>query len=88
VPAVCAAISAGREAVAKACRAIFDAFADGQWTSGRFTRMQEDRALSEWTFVGTTADGKQMEVLGLDILDVGTARCISRIRFARTVGHR
>jgi len=60
----------GPEAVASAYRAIFDAFPDGQWTRGRISLMAADRALSEWTFVGTSKDGKRVEVLGLDILDL------------------
>ncbi len=37
---------------------------------GRLTLLGPDRALSEWTFVGTTRDGQRVEVLGLDVLDL------------------
>lgn len=59
----------GREAVAAAYRAIFDLYPDGQWTRGRATLM-DGRALSEWTFVGTTTSGQRVEVLGVDVLEL------------------
>ncbi|MQT15325.1 nuclear transport factor 2 family protein [Segnochrobactrum spirostomi] len=60
----------GQQAVAGAYRALFDFYPDAQWTKGRLTLLGPDRALSEWTFVGTTLDGKRVEVLGLDVLDL------------------
>lgn len=59
----------GPEAVAAAYRAIFELYPDGRWTNGRITLM-DGRALSEWTFVGTTTEGRRVEVLGLDILEL------------------
>jgi beta-alanine degradation protein BauB len=59
----------GREAVAKASGAIFEAFADAAWTESR-TTLLGDRALGEWTFVGTAKDGTRTRVLGIDVLDL------------------
>ena len=69
-PDVEGARAVGRDAVAKAYQAVFDTFPDGQWTKGRITLIDAARALSEWTFVGTSVDGKRVEVLGLDLLDL------------------
>lgn len=62
--------SIGRQAVGAAYQAIFDTYPDGQWTNGRITVLSPDRALSEWLFVGTTVEGRRVEVLGLDLLDL------------------
>jgi ketosteroid isomerase-like protein len=59
----------GREAVAAAYQAIFDGFPDAQWGKGSITLL-EGRGLSEWTFTGTGRDGKRVEVLGLDLLEI------------------
>ena len=68
-PNVTGGRAVGREAVAAAYQAIFDLYPDGRWTNGRITLM-DGRALSEWTFVGTTTAGQRVEVLGLDILEL------------------
>jgi hypothetical protein len=68
-PHVTGGRAVGRTEVAAAYQAIFDLYPDGQWTNGRVTLM-DGRALSEWTFVGTTTAGQRVEVLGLDILEL------------------
>lgn len=84
-PDVVGGRAVGREAVAAAYQAIFDLYPDGQWTNGRLTTLG-DRALSEWTFVGNTVDGKHVEVLGLDILELsgGKVRIKNSFRKNRT----
>lgn len=59
----------GRDAVAKASGAIFEAFPDAVWTESRTTQFG-DRALWEWTFVGTAASGASTRVLGVDVLEL------------------
>ena len=55
--------------MAEAFAAIFRSFADAAWTESR-TTLFGSRALWEWTFVGTAADGKTTRLLGVDILEV------------------
>lgn len=78
--------SVGPEAVAAAYRAIFETFPDAQWTEGRISLIAPDRAISEWTFVGTTVEGRRVEVLGLDLLDLagGKVRIKNSFRKNRT----
>jgi ketosteroid isomerase-like protein len=56
----------GRDAVRRAYLAIFDAYADGRWNDPRHF-VSGNRAVSEWTFTGTTKDGARVEVNGCDI---------------------
>lgn len=56
----------GRDAVRKAYLAVFDAYADARWNNARHF-VAGDRAVSEWTFTGTTKDGTKVEVNGCDI---------------------
>jgi len=60
-----AGVFEGREAVAEAFAAIFRSFPDAAWTESRITHFAS-RALWEWTFVGTAADGKMLRLLGVD----------------------
>ena len=57
----------GREAVRAAYASIFATFPDGRWTNGR-AMISGDMGLTWWRFVGTTAEGKKVEVDGCDIL--------------------
>lgn len=59
----------GPAAVAAAYRGIFQTFPDGRWTEGKITLL-DGRALSEWLFVGNTPDGRHVEVLGIDVLEL------------------
>lgn len=59
----------GRKAVADAFAAIFKSFPDAAWTESR-TTLFGSRALWEWTFVGTSSDGKATRALGVDILEL------------------
>ncbi len=55
----------GREAVAEAFAAIFRSFPDAAWTESR-TTLLGSRALWEWSFVVSAADGKTTRLLGVD----------------------
>lgn len=76
----------GPDAVAAAYRAIFELYPDGQWTDGRVCLIAPDRGLSEWTFVGTTREGRRVEVMGLDLLELagGKVRIKNSFRKNRT----
>ncbi len=56
----------GPEAVRKAYLAVFDTYADGRWNHPRHF-VAGDRAVSEWTFTGTTKEGAKVEVNGCDV---------------------
>ena len=56
----------GRDAVRKAYLDVFDAYADGRWNNPRHF-VAGNRAVSEWTFTGTTKAGAKVEVNGCDI---------------------
>jgi len=56
----------GAAAVRAAYAAVFDAYADGRWNHPRHF-VAGDRAVSEWTFTGTTKGGAKVEVNGCDV---------------------
>jgi steroid delta-isomerase-like uncharacterized protein len=57
----------GREAVRAAYAAVFAEYPDAHWGGARYF-VNGDRGVSEWTFTGTRADGKRVEVNGCDLL--------------------
>lgn len=56
----------GRDAVRRAYAAVFETYKDARWNNPRHF-VAGDRAVSEWTFTGTTRDGVKVEVNGCDI---------------------
>ena len=64
---VCGTRSRGQQAVRAAFSEVFDAFPDARWNSAQHF-VSGDRGVSEWTFTGTRADGKRIEVNGCDLL--------------------
>lgn len=56
----------GPTAVRGAYAAIFQTYPDARWNRPRHF-VAGDRAVSEWTFTGTTKDGTRVEVNGCDI---------------------
>ena len=56
----------GRDAVRRAYADVFDTYADARWNNPRHF-IAGDRAVSEWTFTGTTKDGTKVEVNGCDV---------------------
>lgn len=56
----------GPTAVRAAYAAIFQTYPDARWNRPRHF-VAGDRAVSEWTFTGTTKDGTRVEVNGCDI---------------------
>jgi steroid delta-isomerase-like uncharacterized protein len=58
--------SVGRDAVRRAYAAVFETYPDARWNQPRHF-VAGDRAVSEWTFTGTTREGAKVEVNGCDI---------------------
>lgn len=56
----------GHEAVAKGYAKIFETFPDAAWNDETHF-VCGDRAVSEWRFTGTGADGLKVEVMGCDL---------------------
>lgn len=65
-PEVAGTRHVGREAVRKAYAAIFETYKDGRWNNPRHF-VAGTRAVSEWTFTGTTGAGAKVEVNGCDV---------------------
>lgn len=63
----------GPDAVRRAYLAVFDAYPDGRWNHPRHF-VSGSRAVSEWTFTGTTKDGTKVEVNGCDIFTLRDGR--------------
>lgn len=72
-PDVTGARHVGTEAVRRAYAAVFATYADGRWNQPRHF-VAGDRAVSEWTFTGTTRDGTRVEVNGCDIFTLKAGR--------------
>ncbi len=56
----------GPTAVRAAYAAVFTTYADARWSGPRHF-IAGDRAVTEWTFTGTTRDGTRVEVNGCDV---------------------
>ena len=56
----------GTAAVRRAYAAVFETYADARWNQPRHF-VAGNRAVSEWTFTGTTKAGTRVEVNGCDI---------------------
>lgn len=63
----------GTTAVRRAYAAVFDAYADARWNHPRHF-VVGDRAVSEWTFTGTTKNGAKVEVNGCDIFTLASGK--------------
>jgi taurine dehydrogenase small subunit len=56
----------GAEAIAKAFTAVWDQMPDAHWNHHSHF-VHGDRAVSEWTFSGTTRDGERIQAQGADL---------------------
>ena len=65
-PDICGTRYQGAEAVRAGYTSVWTAFPDAHWGNARHF-VSGDRGVSEWTFTGTGADGKQVEVHGCDL---------------------
>ncbi len=65
----------GREAVAAAFEGVWTAMPDAHWDHrGHF--VHGDRAVSEWTFSGTDAQGMRTEAEGADLFTIRDGRLV------------
>jgi ketosteroid isomerase-like protein len=72
----------GREAVRRAFEQAWLAFPDAQWRNGRHF-IQGERGVSEWTFVGTKADGTRVEADGCDLFTFRDGRIAVKDAFRK-----
>jgi len=72
-PEVAGTRHVGKDAVRRAYAAVFDAYADARWNQPRHF-VAGDRAVSEWTFTGTTKAGARVEVNGCDLFTLRGGR--------------
>lgn len=72
----------GADAIAKAFSATFSAMPDARWDHHGHL-VQGDRALSQWTFSGTNADGTRIEAEGADIFRVRDGKLVHKQAFRK-----
>ncbi len=72
-PDVAGARHEGAAAVRTAYAAVFTTYADARWNNPRHF-VAGDRAVSEWTFTGTTSAGAKVEVNGCDIFTLADGK--------------
>src|SRR5690606_2044109 len=72
----------GAEAIADAFAGVWKAMADARWEHhGHF--VHGDRAVSEWTFTGTNADGTRIEAEGCDLFTLRGGRIVRKQAFRK-----
>ena len=74
-PEVAGTRHVGRDAVRKAYAAVFEAYKDARWNNPRHF-VAGNRAVSEWTFTGTTSTGAKVEVNGCDVFTLRGAKIV------------
>ena len=67
----------GRDAIARAFSGVWAAMPDARWDH-RDHLVQGDRAVSEWTFSGTAADGARLEAEGADLFRLQDGRIVHK----------
>jgi steroid delta-isomerase-like uncharacterized protein len=72
----------GQEAVRAAFAAVFEQFPDAHWGNARHF-VTGDRGVSEWTFTGTSKDGKRVEVTGCDLFTFRNGRIAIKNSFRK-----
>lgn len=65
----------GRAAIARAFEAVWQAMPDARWDHHSHF-VSGDRAVSEWTFSGTDADGMRIEAEGADLFTIRDGRLV------------
>lgn len=72
----------GREAIANAFTGVWTAMTDAKWDHhGHF--VSGDRAVSEWTFSGTNADGSRLEAQGADLFTLRDGKIVVKQAFRK-----
>ena len=72
----------GRTAVAAAFAEVFSTYPDARWNDPRHF-WAGDRAVTEWTFTGTKADGSWVEVKGCDVFTLRDGRIAIKNSFRK-----
>jgi len=72
----------GADAVAKAFCAIWEAMQDARWDHHSHF-VCGDRAVSEWTFTGTGADGMCIEAEGADLFTLKDGKIVVKQAFRK-----
>jgi taurine dehydrogenase small subunit len=82
-PDACGTRHVGRERVRAAFARIFTAFPDVRFSDVRHV-VAGDRGVSEWTFTGTAADGRKVEVNGCDLFTFRDGKIALKSSYLKT----
>jgi ketosteroid isomerase-like protein len=83
-PAPGGAQSSGVEALRRSYSDIFAAFPDARWRDAKHF-LVGDRAVTEWTFEGTKADGTAVRVRGCDVFVLRDGKIAVKDTFRKAV---
>lgn len=72
----------GRDAIAQAFVAVWTAMPDAVWADHRHF-VCGDRAVSEWTFRGTDAEGRRTEAQGVDLFTLRDGKLVMKQAFRK-----
>lgn len=72
----------GRAAIAEAFQNVWKTMRDARWDH-RDHLVQGDRAVSEWTFSGTSSDGTRIEAEGADLFRLRDGRIVHKQAFRK-----
>ena len=72
------------EAISNAFSGVWKAMPDARWDHHSHF-VQDDRAVSEWTFSGTNADGTRVEAEGCDLFTLRDGKIVRKQAFRKTV---
>ena len=72
----------GRGAVGAAFAEVWATFPDARWADTRHT-VSGDLGISEWTFVGTRADGARLEAEGCDLFTFANGKIVLKRAFRK-----
>ena len=82
-PEVYGAKIEGAEAIAKAFDGVWTAMEDAHWDHHSHF-VHKNRAVSEWTFSGTNADGSRVEAQGADLFTLRDGKIIVKQALRKT----
>jgi len=72
----------GGQAIADAFSAVWQAMPDARWAHHSHF-VHDDRAVSEWVFSGTQADGSRIEAEGCDLFTLADGKIIRKQAFRK-----
>jgi ketosteroid isomerase-like protein len=81
-PDACGTRIAGAEAIAAAFSGVWATMADAHWDHHSHF-VHGDRAVSEWTFRGTNADGTRIEAEGCDLFTLSDGKIVRKQAFRK-----